>query len=82
MTNEEIRTAVLKALATVAPEADFEHLGSDEDLREALDIDSMDVNRYVLALHQSLGVDILEKDYPKLLTLSGAIRELAARLRI
>lgn len=80
MTNDEIRSAVMKALSSVAPEADFEHLGPNEDLRDALDIDSMDVNRFVLALHQSLGVEIAEKDYPKLLTLSGAVRELAARL--
>ena len=81
MTTEEIRSAVLKALAGVAPEADLEHLGPNEDLRDALDIDSMDVNRFVLALHQALGVEIAEKDYPKLLTLAGAVRELGERLR-
>lgn len=80
MTSEQIRAVVLKALGSVAPEADLEKLRPDEDLREALDIDSMDVNRFVLALHQALGVDVAEKDYPKLLTLSGAVRELQARL--
>jgi len=80
MTSEQIRAVVLKSLASVAPEADLDALGPNEDLRDALDIDSMDVNRFVVSLHDALGVDVPEKDYPKLLTLAGAVRELQARL--
>jgi acyl carrier protein len=80
MTTEEIRAVVLKALAGVAPEADLSHLRPDEDFRDALDIDSMDVNRLMLSLHDALGVEVAEKDYPKLLTVASAVRELAARL--
>ncbi len=50
------------------------------DLREALDIDSMDFLNFVIAIHRRLGVDIPELDYPKLVTLDGAASYLMARL--
>lgn len=80
MTQEDLRAVVLKSLSRVAPEADLTKLRPDADIRDALDIDSMDMNRFVLGLHESLGVDIAEKDYPKYVTVAGAVRELLARV--
>jgi acyl carrier protein len=80
MTDAEIRASVVKALKRIAPETDPDGVPPDEDLREALDIDSMDFNNFVLSLHDALGVDIAEKDYPKLFTLNGCVAELRARL--
>lgn len=73
MTPEEIRTAVVAALTGVAPEADPAALAPDEPLREQLDIDSMDFLNFVIRLHQRLGVEIPEADYPRFGTLAGAI---------
>lgn len=81
MSPEEIRTAVLKALGRIAPEADLSTLDANADIREALDVDSMDINRFVIALHQSFGVDIAEKDYPKYVTVASAVLELAKAIR-
>ena len=80
MNREQIRTAVTDALASVAPEADFETLNARRPLRDQLDIDSFDFLNVVLRLHERLGVDVPEADYPKLATLEGAIDYLAARL--
>lgn len=80
MTEEEIRAAVLEAIRRVAPEADLTKLAPDADIRDALDIDSMDMNRMLLRLHESTGADIQEKDQPRYSTVAGAIRELRARL--
>jgi acyl carrier protein len=80
MKEEEIRATVRRALKRVAPEADLEALGGEEDLRDTLDLDSMDFNGFVLALHETLHVDIPEKDYPRFFTLNGCVRELGARL--
>jgi acyl carrier protein len=80
MTNEDIKAAVLECLHRVAPEADLTALTGSADLRETLDIDSMDFNKFVLGLYESLKVDVPEKDYPKLFTLDGCVRELGARL--
>jgi acyl carrier protein len=43
------------------------------DLREAPDIDSMDFLNFITAIHHRLGIDILEINYPKLVSLNGAV---------
>jgi hypothetical protein len=40
----------------------------------------MDFLYFVTAIHRRLGVDIHEVDYPKLVTLAGAIAYIEARL--
>jgi len=79
MKEEEILDVVRRALKRIAPEANLDTLKGDEDVREALDIDSMDFNNFVVSLHETLKVDIAEKDYPKLFTLNGCVKELGAR---
>ena len=79
MTQDELRKTVLDTLGDIAPEADLGALPSHKDLREELDIDSMDFLNFVVALHERLGVDIPEADYPQLVTLDGAVGYLAAR---
>jgi acyl carrier protein len=59
---------------------DLQKLDPQADLREALDIDSMDFLNFVIAVHHRLGVEIPELDYPKLVTLGGAISYLEAKL--
>lgn len=80
MSTEEIRNAVLQVLHRIAPEADLTTLSPDADLREALDIDSFDFLRFVIALHEALGIDIPETDYPKLATLDATVSYLEAAL--
>ena len=79
MTQDELRKTVLDTLGDIAPEADLGALPPHKDLREELDIDSMDFLNFVIALHEKLGVDIPEADYPQLVTLDGAVGYLAAR---
>lgn len=80
MTPQEIRSAVVEALSAVAPEGDYERLRGDRPLRDQLDIDSFDFLNVVIRLHDKLGVDVPEADYPKLATLDGATAYLASRL--
>ena len=77
MTPDDIRAAVLRALGGVAPEADLEHLKSDVGFREQLDIDSMDFLNIVVEINSRTGIEIPERDYPKLSTLNGAVSYLA-----
>ena len=79
MTEEEIRTTVLRVLGEIAPEADPARIDPDASLRDQLDLDSMDVLNIMIALHEALRVDIPETDYPKLATLNGAVAYLAQR---
>ena len=74
------RTAVIASLALIAPESDFGQLASDADLRDELDLDSMDFLSFVTQLHDRTGVDVPERDYPQLLTLDACVRYLDAAL--
>jgi acyl carrier protein len=80
VTPAEIRALVLRSLRGVAPEADPARVAPDVDLREQLEIDSMDFLNFVIGLHQATGVDIPESDYPKLQTLDACVSYLASKL--
>ena len=81
MTRDEIRAVVLRVLGDIAPEADPAALEPGVDLREQLDLDSMDILNFVIGLHTALGVEIPEADYPKFTTLDGGVEYLATRQR-
>jgi acyl carrier protein len=81
MNSENIRAVVITELSNIAPEADLAAVPPHTDIREALDIDSMDFLNFVAAIHKRLGVDVPERDYPKLFTLAGAIDYLVIRLK-
>jgi acyl carrier protein len=81
MSDIDIRKAVQEELNEIAPEIDMATVDPGADLREALDIDSMDFLNFITAIHQRLGVDIPEIDYPKLVTLDGAVAYISAHLK-
>ena len=73
MNETEIKSLVAEILAGIAPEAELGTLGDDEDMRLALDLDSMDFLNLIVGLHERTGVDVPEADYPKLFTLAGIV---------
>ena len=81
MNQVDIRKVLQEELGNIAPEVDLQKLDPAADLREAIDIDSMDFLNFVIAVHHRLGVDIPELDYPKLVTLDGAVTYLEAKFR-
>jgi acyl carrier protein len=80
MDRAEIRKVIQEELNNIAPEIDMASVDPAADLREALDIDSMDFLNFVTTIHHRLGLDIPEVDYPKLVTLDGAIAYIEAKL--
>jgi acyl carrier protein len=78
MNVSEIHLLVASVLAGIAPEADLSTVGESADLREALDLDSMDFLNFIIGLSQGSGVSIPEADYPQLFTLQGIVRYLCA----
>ncbi|WP_342240814.1 acyl carrier protein [Inquilinus sp. OTU3971] len=76
--SDEIRTIVCEELGNIAPEADLSKVDPAADLREALDIDSMDFLTFITAIHRRFGINVPELDYPELLTLDGAVRYIEA----
>lgn len=77
MTPSAIREVVLGALLRVAPEADPASLDPQANLRDQLDIDSMDFLNFIIRLHEALQVDIPERDYAKLSSLDAVVDYLA-----
>ena len=73
MTRDEVAAAVLRALGEIAPEADPASIEPDAALRDQLDLDSMDMLNFAIALHTTFGIEIPESDYPKFATLSSAV---------
>lgn len=78
MTDAERAALIKDVLAGIAPEAADTELPPEADLRETLDLDSMDFMNFVIGLHERTGIDIPEADYPKLFTLEGAMAYLEA----
>ncbi len=76
----ELRQLLVAALGRVAPEVDASALAPDADLREELEIDSIDVLNLAIALHEATGVEIPERDYTELGTLARAVAYLRRRL--
>jgi acyl carrier protein len=79
---EELRALVQDVLGGIAPEADLAALEPAAELREALEIDSMDFLNFVIGLHERTGVDIPEADYPKLASIGACVAYLASRLGV
>ncbi len=79
MTPEAIRAAVLSILAGIAPEVDVEEIRPGADLRDELDIDSMDFLRFLVRVEERLRVSVPERDYPRVRTLASCVAYLAER---
>jgi acyl carrier protein len=77
---EQIRQQVLQALQSIAPEVQAAQLRSDRPLRDEVDLDSMDWLRFISAVHQRLGVNIPEIDYPQIGSLDSLLTYLGQRL--
>jgi acyl carrier protein len=80
MNRSEILHELKECLSMIVPGCDLDAVDPSADLREEIELDSMDMLNLVIALHKKLGVDIPEVDAPKLVTLKGATDYLAGRL--
>lgn len=79
MDEPTIRRTVLRVLGEVAPETDLDGVDPAVDLREDLELDSMDILNLAIGLYQATGVEVPERDYPKIVSIDGAVAYLAAR---
>lgn len=73
MNDQAIKETLPRALGDIAPEADPATIKTDVDLRDRLDVDSMDFLNVVTAINEELGVEIPEVDYSQLVTFDGLV---------
>ena len=79
MTEAEIRQIVNQALSNVAPEVDLDAIDPAKDLRDQIDIDSVDFLNFVIGLHKETNIEIPDSDVAKLTTLNGCVSYLLAK---
>ena len=79
MTHEELVALVRRHLDDIVP-GQAASLSLDDDVRDELDLDSMDVLKLVRALHEALHVDIPDTDVGALRSLRAFASSLESRL--
>jgi acyl carrier protein len=76
--DQQMSDVVIAALTEVAPDVDPAAIDPDTDLADQLDIDSMDFLNVIVAINERTGIEVPERDYPKLSTLNDAVAYLEA----
>jgi acyl carrier protein len=79
MNDADMRSLVLETIGEIAPEADLDQLDPTGDLRDELDLDSMDLLNVTAGLEERLGISVPERDYPKMRTLDDTVAYLIGR---
>jgi acyl carrier protein len=72
-TEQDLRALVISVVCQIAPDVDPAAIDPDAALGEHLDIDSMDFLNIVVEINARTGIEIPERDYPKLSTLNDAV---------
>ena len=77
MTPEQAHKMITDILREIAPDSDPDTLPGDADIRDSLELDSLDFLNFVEELSQRSGRRIEEDDYPQLATLASGAKFLA-----
>ena len=79
MNRDEAKAIIREEILRLAPEADFADIADGSDLRDSLDLDSMDIFNLVIALSRRLEVDIPDADAGRLVTFGGGADYVVSR---
>lgn len=80
MSDDELRAVILREVGNIAPEINLEQIDPASNLREQVDLDSMDMLNLLIAIHGATGVDIPEADYAKMASVNDAVAYLRTRV--
>lgn len=73
MAQNDIKSAVTRALYKIAPELEGQSIDPEVNFRDQFDFDSVDFVNFVISLEKSIEVRVPEMDYPKLSSLAGCL---------
>ena len=71
MTEEKVKQIVIDIINEIAPDENTSNLKSEVNLRDQMDLDSMDFLDIVMELRKQHGIEVPEEDYPKLASLDS-----------
>jgi acyl carrier protein len=77
MNQNEIRNVLLEVIDAVAPGSVPDEVDDDADIRELMDLDSMDMLNVIEALHVRLGIEVPEADVEQMTSVNKAIAYLS-----
>ena len=79
MNDTEARALLERLLRRIAPEVDLQGADEGESLQALAALDSMDLLHLMTALAEEPGIEVPERDYPRLTTISGFVDYVTAR---
>jgi acyl carrier protein len=79
VSRESLINLIEDALRQVAPEVEPGSLDPNQNLRDQIEIDSIDFVRFVMAVSQRTGVEVSPLDYPRLSSLASCAEYFAGR---
>ena len=81
MTNEDAYRLVLEIIAEIAPDEDLSDVKPEINLRDQIDLDSMDFLDIVMELRKKYGIEVPEEDYAHLASLSSSAKYLIPKFK-
>lgn len=78
MNAAETRALLARLLHGIAPEVDLDSIDPAASLQEEAELDSMDFLNLVTALYDETGIEIPERDYPRVATVDGFVGYVSA----
>jgi acyl carrier protein len=73
MTRQDIYDSLARILGQIAPEVDLKTINPNGNLRDQVDLDSLDFLNVLIAVEKELDVQIPEADYRRVATLNTFI---------
>ena len=71
MTEDQVKQIVVDIITEIAPDEDTSNIKPEINLRDQLDLDSMDFLDIVMELRKQHNIEVPEEDYPKLASLAS-----------
>ncbi|HBO58103.1 MAG: acyl carrier protein [Puniceicoccaceae bacterium MED-G31] len=79
MTKDQVKQIVIDIINEIAPDEDTSDLKGAINLREQMDLDSMDFLDIVMELRKQHGIEVPEADYPELASLDSCANYLTPK---
>ncbi|TVP77707.1 MAG: acyl carrier protein [Puniceicoccaceae bacterium] len=79
MTEDQVKQIVIDIINEIAPDEDTTALKSEINLRDQMDLDSMDFLDIVMELRKQHSIEVPEEDYPKLASLDSCAEYLTPK---
>ena len=79
MTEDQVKQIVTDIINEIAPDEDTSDIKPEVNLRDQMDLDSMDFLDIVMELRKQHGIEVPEEDYPKLASLDSCAEYLTPK---